>query len=100
MILLYQVSAERGHMDDAARLLGEIDTIGYVSSESAPDLRTHQCLGLLPMSSIFRIAMGRMAERIPLAVVSLKMLNDMLQAARSGVPERGFFQKEGVDQSS
>lgn len=30
LILLYQVSMERGHLDDATRLLAEVDAIGYV----------------------------------------------------------------------
>lgn len=59
-------------------------------------------LGMLPCplnNAVFniafrRIAMARMGEKIPLGLVSLKMLNGMLQAAMSGVAKKSFFQKE------
>lgn len=44
--------------------------------------------------------MGRMSERIPLANTALRMLNDMLQVATSGVGKQSFFQKEGAEPPS
>lgn len=56
--------------------------------------RSIRVISDITITTLSRIAMARMGKRIPLALIGIKMLHGMLQAAVSGVTKKAFFQKE------